>query len=142
MRDLGKAFGMIRQYEGFRARAYQDSVGVWTIGYGTTAGVHSGMVITQAQAETLMEMDVKHRAEMLASWIQVPVTDNQMSAMISLAYNIGMLGIHHSRLLADINAGLSKQQCAKDFASWVHAGGHTLPGLVARRKAEAAIFVS
>lgn len=142
MRDLGKALGMLRQYEGLRLRAYQDSIGVWTIGYGTTLGVHPGMVITKEQAESLLEIDVKHRAELLGSWIHVPVTDNQMSAMISLAYNIGMKAIHHSRLLTHVNAGLSKKECAKDFMSWVHAGGQILPGLITRRKAEAVIFIA
>lgn len=142
MRDLTQAFKMIRAFEGLRLHAYQDSGGVWTIGYGTTLGVHPGMVISATQAESLMEIDVRHRADQLAKWIHVIVSDNQMSALVSLAYNIGMGAIFHSKLLADINAGLPKKKCAEDFGSWIHAGGQVLPGLVRRRKEEAAIFVA
>ncbi len=142
MRDLSSCYRLIRLFEGCKLHAYKDSVGVDTIGYGTTVGVHPGMAITQQQAEHLLEMDVAHRAAQLATWIHVPVSDNQMSAIISLAYNIGMHAIYHSRLLTDINAGQPKAVCAKDFLSWTHAGGRVLPGLTNRRKAEAAIFVS
>lgn len=142
MRDFTECYKMIREFEGCKLHAYQDSVGVWTVGFGTTLGVHPGMVITLAQAENLMEIDVQHRASQLAAWIHVPVTDRQMDALVSLAYNIGLMGVYHSRLLADINVGLAKQECAKDFMSWVHAGGRVLSGLVTRRKREAEIFVS
>lgn len=141
-RDLTQAYKIIRQFEGCRLHAYQDSVGVWTIGFGTTLGVHPGQTITPAQAESLLEIDVQHRAAQLAGWIHVPVTDNMMSAMISLAYNIGMGGIYHSRMLADLNGGAPKKQVAQDFMSWIHAGGHVVQGLVNRRKEEMAIFLA
>ncbi len=142
MRDLTKCYKLLREFEGCVLHAYQDSVGVWTIGYGTTLGVHAGMTITLAQAEHLLEIDVQHRAAQLAIWVKSSITDNQMCALISLAYNIGMKAIFHSKLLADINSGMPKEVCAHDFMSWTHAGGHILPGLVNRRKAESEIFVS
>lgn len=140
--DLTKAFELIRKFEGLRLHAYQDSVGVWTIGYGTTDGVHSGMIITAALAESLMEADVKQRAAMIESWLEVNVTGNEMSAMISLAYNIGMKAFHHSEVLTFLNDGQTKEACAKQFMNWVHAGGKILPGLVTRRAAEKAVFLT
>jgi GH24 family phage-related lysozyme (muramidase) len=141
-RNLSKAYGLIRLFEGLRLKAYQDVVGVWTIGYGTTAGVHPGMVITRDQAEAMMQQDVQARAKMILNWISVDVTDNELSAMISLAYNIGLVGFHHSHLLADLNAGKDKRIVAADFMAWVHAGGHVVPGLVTRRKEETQVFLS
>lgn len=40
---IGQAgLDLIKQYEGCRLAAYRCAAGVWTIGYGHTAGVHSG----------------------------------------------------------------------------------------------------
>lgn len=51
-RKIGQAgLKLIMQFEGCRLTAYQCAAGVWTIGYGHTAGVTQGMTITQAQAE-------------------------------------------------------------------------------------------
>ena len=58
-RKIGQAgLALIKQFEGCRLAAYQCSAGVWTIGYGHTAGVHKGMKITQAQAEEYLKHDV------------------------------------------------------------------------------------
>ena len=50
-------FTLIKKFEGCKLTAYQDSIGVWTIGYGHTAGVTKGQVITQAQADTYLKSD-------------------------------------------------------------------------------------
>lgn len=145
MTDLTEAFKILRQYEGLKLTSYQDSVGVWTIGYGSTmvngAHVTPGMRCTMAEAESWLEADVNVRAAKLAEWIHVPVTGHMLSAIISLAYNIGMGAIYHSRMLADLNAGRDKQVVANDFMSWIHAGGHVVQGLINRRRQEVAIFL-
>lgn len=142
--NLPAAYKLIRTWEGCRLKAYPDPVSgnvPWTIGYGTTDGVRSGMVITQAQAEFMMEADVKVRAEKIASWLDKPYTYNQISAMVSLAYNVGLNAVYHSQLLSDFNAGLAPKMCVADFSHFVYAGGKIIQGLVNRRKAEAYVFL-
>ncbi len=142
MRDLKPAIALIKEFEGCRLNSYQDPVGIWTIGYGATAGVHRDMHITQAQAEDLLLDDLDHRVSYLNKIILVPVTDNQLGACLSLAFNIGMSGFFHSKVLHAINQKLPAAIVAKDFLYYVHAGGHELPGLVRRRKAEAALYLT
>jgi len=143
MRDLSKAYALIRLFEGCVLHAYQDVVGVWTIGYGTTDGVRPGMVIDKETAELMMEKDVQHRLSVIGDWITAPqVTDNEISAILSLVYNIGLKAFHHSQLLYHLNSGDPKAEVAQHFMSWIHAGGRIIPGLVNRRKAEMAVFLS
>ncbi len=149
MRDLTKAFSMIRQFEGCVLKAYPDPISgnqPWTIGYGTTVvngkSVMSGMVCLQAQAEAWMEADAAIRAAKIDSWLTKPVNDNQMCAMVSLAYNIGLGGLYHSQLLSNLNAGMGIKLCAEDFMHFIHAGGRIVTALIGRRKAEMALFLS
>jgi lysozyme len=144
-RDLSQAYGLIRKWEGCRLTAYPDPAtggAPWTIGYGSTVGVHPGMHITLAQAESLMEMDVQHRSAQLSQWIHVPVSDNELCAIISLAYNVGLGAVYHSQLLADLNAGKPPKAVSQDFMHFIHAAGHVMQGLVNRRKDEISIFLS
>jgi lysozyme len=56
-----ESLDLIKDFEGFRAEAYPDSVGIWTIGYGTTAAAgvgidpHAGMAITKSEAEWYLQ---------------------------------------------------------------------------------------
>lgn len=147
--DLSKAFSLIRKFEGCRLKAYPDpGTGgfPWTIGYGSTVvkgkPVTKGMSCTLAQAEEWMKEDAIERASMIQTWLKTSVTPNMMAAMISLAYNIGMGAFHRSRLLLDLNNGVSPAHAAVDFMNWTHAGGHTMAGLIMRRHEEMKIFVS
>jgi len=49
---------LLKQFEGCRLTAYQDSVGVWTIGFGTTTGVKEGQTISQVKAEEYLRFDL------------------------------------------------------------------------------------
>ena len=62
---------LIKAFEGLRLRAYRDAVGIWTIGYGTTSGVRSGMVITEAEAERLLRRDVEKFERAVISAVNV-----------------------------------------------------------------------
>ena len=146
--DLSKAFQLIREFEGLRLRAYPDPAtggDPWTIGYGTTRingqPVAPGSVCTLAEAESYMETDATSMANKIKSWIHVPCTDNMISAMISLAYNIGIMGLYHSSILSQVNEG-DKEAAAHGFRLYVHAAGRVLPGLVHRRQVEAQVFLS
>jgi lysozyme len=146
MQITDEGLELIKQFEGFRARAYRDAVGVWTIGYGHTsmAGapeVRPGSEVSQAEAETILRRDVEIFARGAREAVKVPLNDAQFSALVSFAYNVGLGNLRKSSVLAAINR--------KDFAAvprrlqlWTKAGGRVLPGLVRRRGAEAALFAS
>lgn len=141
------ALDLIKEFEGLRLLAYQDSVGVWTIGYGTTAAAglgitpRHGMRITQAQAEDYLRQGVEKFADNIRPSITMPVTDNEFGAMVSLAYNIGPGAFRGSTLLRRFNSGDIKG-AADQFLAWNKAGGKVLAGLTRRREAERALFLT
>lgn len=130
---------LIKSFEGDKLKAYQDSVGVWTIGYGHTHGVHAGQVITQAQAEQFLRDDLSQFEDHVEQLVTTHLTDNQFGALVSFAYNCGASNLQHSTLLKLVNAKQFKA-AAGEFAKWNKAGGTPLAGLTRRRAAEAALF--
>jgi len=145
MDDLTPAIAMIKKFEGCELTAYRDPIGVWTVGYGTTSAVTPvgpGLVITQEQADSYLEDMVDKIADQIHRIVQVTITNNQLCALIDFAYNLGIGALYHSTLLAELNRGARDIVVAEQFLLWVHAGGTILPGLVTRRKAESALFLS
>ena len=112
MKPINKAsLDLIKESEGLRLTAYKDSVGVWTIGYGTTAraGVGiapvAGMTITEADAERYLHKALDKFAAHVDPKITAPINDNQRGAFLSLAYNIGPGAFAQSTALRKFNAG-------------------------------------
>ena len=136
---------LVKEFEGLRLAAYQDSVHVWTIGYGTTAAAglgiipRAGMTITQEQAEYYLRLGLEKFAASIRPMIKVHATDNQFGACLSLAYNVGPRAFSRSSVLRYLNAG-DNANAAASFAKWNKAGGRVLAGLTRRRAAEAALF--
>ncbi|NEQ32568.1 MAG: lysozyme [Leptolyngbya sp. SIO4C5] len=131
---------LIKSFEGLRLKAYQDAVGIWTIGYGTTQGVTPGMEITQAQAEQLLKRDVNKFERAIQDAVKVTVNDNQFSALVSFTYNVGSGAFRSSTLLRLLNQN-DIQGAADQFPRWNRAGGRVLAGLTRRRNAERALFL-
>ncbi|HEJ7889825.1 TPA: lysozyme [Serratia liquefaciens] len=137
---------LIKRFEGLELKAYQDSVGVWTIGYGWTQPVDGkktgpGMVIDQATADRLLKCGVVQYEQGINQLVKVKITQGQFDALVSFAYNLGLRSLSTSTLLRKLNAG-DKQGAANEFGKWVSAGGVKLPGLVKRRSAERELFLS
>jgi lysozyme len=132
---------LIKQFEGCRLEAYQDIVGVWTIGYGSTKDVYEGMVITKQEAEdTLVERLADEFEPGVMSAIGTsPTTQNQFDAMISLAWNIGVGAFKRSSLARCHRAGYY-EAAANMFIAYAHAGGKLVPALQRRREVEAALY--
>ncbi|MBH2615962.1 lysozyme [Serratia ureilytica] len=146
MKISDDGMALIKRFEGLRLQAYQDSVGVWTIGYGWTqpvAGrkVGAGMVINAATAERLLICGVAQFEQGVERLVAVTVTQGQFDALVSFAYNLGLRALENSTLLRRLNAG-DRLGAADQFGRWVNAGGVRLDGLVARRAAERALFLS
>jgi lysozyme len=141
-----RGVGMVARFEGKRLTAYVDAVGVLTIGYGHTsrAGlpyVTPGMTITDQQALDILQADLAKFCAAVNRVVQRTPNQNQFDAMVSLCYNIGPAAFGHSTVLADFNKG-DNLGAAQAFLMWVKAGDKTLPGLVARRHDEKALFES
>lgn len=116
MTPLGIA--ALKSREGVRLKAYLDSVGVPTIGYGHIKGVKLGQTITQAQADAFFLDDLASHALPILSSIKVPVADHERDALISIAFNIGVNDFKTSTFLKRLNAG-DRKSCAEAIMMWV-----------------------
>jgi lysozyme len=135
---------LICKFEGFEAKAYQDAVGVWTIGYGHTAmaglpDVKRGDKITMKQAQDILATDVRKFELAVKSKLTRAPTQAQFDAMVSLCFNIGPGNFAKSSVLRHFNAG-NFDKAAASFALWNKAKGKELRGLTLRRAAEAKVF--
>lgn len=135
-------FALTKKFEGLRLAAYQDQVGVWTIGYGHTGReVHGGMVITEDQADVLLHSDVAGAVACVNRAVTADVTQCQFDALVDFVFNLGCARLLGSTLLRYVNAG-EFDLAAPQFLLWDHAGGVVVPGLLLRRQAEMAMFQS
>ena len=139
MKVSDKGLALIKEFEGCKLTAYQDIVGVWTIGYGHTKAVMRGMVITQAQADELLARDVDEHAAGVYKALQVKLEQHQFDAVASLAFNVGVNAVRNSTLIKMINRGDAKLS-ASQFDRWNKAGGKVLSGLTRRRAAERKMY--
>lgn len=136
-----KGLALTKQFEGLRLSAYQDSVGVWTIGYGHTGpDVHPALTITEEHATELLLKDTASAVASVNRLVTVTLTQNQFDALVDFVFNVGAAKLANSTLLREINAG-NFIAAAAQFLLWCHAGGVVLPGLVQRRKAAGALFL-
>ena len=138
---------LIKEFEGYRNTTYADSVGVLTIGYGTTgrAGVgidpRPGQTITKAEAEWYLRKGVDKFAASIMPAITAPINENEFGAFVSLAYNVGPSAFKRSSALRHFNSG-DKARAGKSIILWNKAGGRVLAGLVRRREAERQLFLT
>ena len=146
MQTSDKGIALIKQFEGCKLTAYQDSVGVWTIGYGWTKPVdgkplRAGMTIKQETAERLLKTGLVSYESDVSRLVKVGLTQGQFDALVSFTYNLGARSLSTSTLLRKLNAG-DYAGAADEFLRWNKAGGKVLNGLTRRREAERALFLS
>jgi lysozyme len=130
---------LIKSFEGLKLTAYQDSVGVWTIGYGHTTGVRKGQTITAEEAEQFLLEDLTEACTKVEELVKVPVLDNAFAALVSFVFNVGWWNFAKSTLLKKLNA-FDYSGAAKEFLRWNKTDGKVLAGLTRRRKAESELF--
>ncbi len=142
MRKINDAgLALIKQHEGCKLKAYKDSVGVWTVGYGHTGSdVYAGLAISQDRAEELLQQDLSKFEAGVEDLVFLDINDNQFSALVCFAYNVGLNNLRHSTLLNLLNDG-KFEAAAGQFIRWNKAGGKVLDGLTSRRVDEASLFV-
>lgn len=131
---------IIKHFEGCKLEAYRCSAGVLTIGYGHTGDVHLSDVITQQQAENLLKIDLERFCHGVKKSVKVSLNQNQIDALVSLSFNIGLGNLRKSSLLELLNEG-DYLGAANEFWKWRRGGGVILPGLVRRRAAEVDLFI-
>jgi GH24 family phage-related lysozyme (muramidase) len=135
-----KGLKLLKSFEGLRLNAYIDAVGVLTIGYGTTTGVFPGMQITEAQAEGFLKRDLTRFENAVTDLVKVKLNEDQFSALVSFAYNVGENALAGSTLLRLLNQG-DYQGAADQFLRWNRGDNGELPGLTRRRNAERSLFL-
>jgi lysozyme len=133
---------IVKRFEGCKLKAYKCPAGIWTIAYGRTTNVKPGDTCTQRQADDWLEAEFDEFELRVQSLIgKAPTTDNQLIALVSFAYNVGIGALAGSTLLKKHRGGY--HAAAKlEFAKWTKGGGKVLPGLVKRRAAEAELYAS
>jgi lysozyme len=130
-------------YEGFSPRAYDDGVGVQTVGFGSTrhedgAPVKAGDTVTPQRAVVMLAKDADRIWREAARCIgDVPLAQHEADAYASLAYNIGAAAFCRSTLVKKLKQTPPDYAGAcREIMKWTRAGGRDLPGLVRRRQAE------
>ena len=135
----------LKQWEGIKTKAYQDTGGVWTIGYGHTAMAgdpkpRSGMVISAEDAEKILLKDLVQYEAAVESLVKVKLTDNQFASLVSFTFNVGIENFKKSKLLKKLNAG-NYDAVPTELTKWTKAGGKKIQGLVNRRRAEGYLWM-
>ena len=127
----------IKRYQGLSLEQYQDEEGLWVIGYGHLIRGHERFEtsITLRQAEMLFQQDVADYQHLLHQCLQVPVSQRQFDALLSLAFSLGPEALQQSPILHSINQG----QFADAVAGWQREGKRR-SSLAAERQAEAELF--
>ena len=140
---------LIKKHEGFRNQAYQDSGGVWTIGYGSTfyqngIPVKKGDIITDENATLLLYITLISTENNLNQSIvenNFIINQNQFDALMDFIYNVGFGNFETSTLFKDLK--LHANLAASDeFMRWIYDDGVVVPGLVVRREDEKDLFLS
>lgn len=143
-----QCIALVTHFEGFESKPYQDSVGVWTIGYGTTRYPDGSRVkngdpeIDEYTAENYLYDHFEHSViPAMKRYITTyaELNQDQIDAVASWVYNLGAGNLNSSTLLKKLNRS-DWSGAADEFGRWVYAGGEVLPGLVRRRKSEAHLF--
>lgn len=138
---------LIKPFEGFSPHVYKDSVGVLTVGYGTTNKqvieqyLNKSMTEETARAYAIEDLRYFYRELFGANGkVKVPQTYAQQVALVSFCYNLGMGNFTKGSLPGLINAMKPSAQIASTIRLYNKAGGTVLRGLVRRRNAEALAY--
>ena len=139
MKISAEGLALIKKFEGCELEAYQDAVGVWTIGYGHIKGVKEGMTITKQQAEEMLLEELVEYENYVLEAVNHQLDQGMFDALVSWTYNLGPSNLNASTMLKVLNAG-DYDAVPEQIKRWNKAGGKVLQGLVRRREAEALLF--
>lgn len=140
-----KGIDLMHEFEGLSLTAYLCPAKVPTIGYGNTyyesgRKVQMGDVITQERAKILFAYIVDSFAVQVRQALKVTLNENQFSALVCFAYNVGIANLRSSTLLKKVNEKPTDTNIQAEFLRWNKAGGKVLNGLTRRREHEAHLY--
>ena len=130
---------LVKHFEGFEDTAYLCPANVWTIGYGRTRNVKEGDKITEPQAERDLLEELEEFKHQVLDSVKVELKQNELDALTSWTYNLGVGNLKSSTLLKKLNAG-NKDEVPAEIVRWNKANGKVLAGLTKRREAEAELW--
>lgn len=126
---------LIKKFEGCRLKAYKDSGGILTIGYGHTGDVKNNMVITQQQADNLLKKDCERFVNHINKYMDIyNFNQNQFDALVSFAFNIGNINQLTN------NGERTLKEISNKIPLYCNCNGKKLKGLYNRRIAEKTLF--
>lgn len=139
---------LVKKFEGLSLKAYPDPATGGepiTIGYGSTryangSKVKIGEVITLQEAERLLTNDLERRYNAIKNWLPANITQNQIDALVSFAYNCGIGAYEKSTLRKKVWANPNDATIQSEFMKWTKAAGRVMKGLYNRRNAEAQLY--
>ncbi len=160
MQPSQNCYSLIKQFEGLYLEAYDDTLGVITIGYGTIKypngeKIKLGDTCTETEAEQWLELEVNEKATGVDKAIkEVPINQGQYDSLVSFAYNLGIGALQGSTLLKkllknphdvtiyqyQLDAENKPVVDSCEFLKWVRGNGKVMNGLVRRRAAEADMY--
>jgi len=135
----GAGLKLTENFEGLKLVAYQDQRGIWTIGYGHTAGVYKGMICTEEQAAVWLQQDILWASSVVNRLVTVELTQSEFDALTDFTFNLGSGNFQESTLLKYLNAG-NYTGAAEQFPVWDLCAGQVDPGLKNRRLGEQQLF--
>jgi len=142
MQYSNTGLALTERFEGCRLESYQDQGGVWTIGYGHTGpDVGPGMTCTPQQAQAWLALDTHAAAQTVNDLVQIQLSQHEFDALVDFVFNLGAGAFARSTMLRLLNMG-EIATAAGQFALWDHIGGREVAGLLRRRLAEKAEFLS
>lgn len=141
--------GLIKEFEGWRPKFYDDPVGYCTIGYGhlialkkcseTTLGEFS-KPLTIGRGQEILEIDTQSARTAVLRLVKVDLTDQQFGALSSFVFNVGKGNFSNSTLLRHVNDG-NHELATKEFLRWIRSKGQVFKGLRHRRTCESALYL-
>ena len=146
MKLSDKGYDLIKKFEGYSDRPYKCPAGISTIGYGNTYYPNGTKVkitdpkITKEYANEILAHIADEFAADVLKLVKSKITVNQLNALTSFAYNVGVTNLAKSTLLKLVNINPNDAMIAKEFLKWNKAGGKVLNGLTNRRIAESALY--
>ena len=139
MKMSQEGLSLIKKFEGCEYNAYKCAADVLTIGYGHTKDVKEGDLVTQEEADALLEKDVEIFEEIVLKSVEVPLSQYQFDALVSWTFNLGGGNLNASTMLKVLNKG-EYEDVPAQIKRWNKAKGQVLDGLTRRREAEALLF--
>lgn len=139
MKISQEGLSLIKKFEGCEYNSYKCAANVWTIGYGHTEGVKEGDLVSQQEAEKLLEKDVEVFEKAVNDAVEVPISQSQFDALVSWTFNLGSGSLNSSTMLKKLN-NQEYDEVPAQIKRWNKACGKVLQGLVRRREAEALLY--